>query len=77
MRLGAEYPGMAPVHGASLSALEHELVRAGILLRVGAQLLFRQVQRHDRSLPCDTIRRLELMQVRWRQDIPVDMLAGT
>lgn len=54
--LGTEDPGMTAVHRTSLTTFKNELVRRGTRLRVRAELLIGEVQRHDWRLRVDTIR---------------------
>jgi hypothetical protein len=69
--LGAEDPGMSAMHGSGLAALEDKLVGGASLGRMRAELLFREVKRHDRRL--GLVRRLEFVEVSRRKDIPIQL----
>jgi hypothetical protein len=67
---GAEYPAVSLVHTTRLTTLEHELGARRTDVRVRAELLVSEVERHHRRLGVDLVCRLELVQVSWWQDIP-------
>lgn len=64
---------MAAVHSSGLPALEYELVGRARLVRMRTELLFWQVEGHDRS--AKLVRRLEFVQVRRRESVPGRELA--
>ena len=65
-----EDPAVALVHSTGLTTLEHELGARRARFRMRAEFLVREGERHDRRLSVDLVRRLELVQVGRRQDIP-------